>query len=170
MSADGVSAEQRIDADLLSLLDSVSQYQSVRAHSSDALKQAFFDISRAKRSQGYRWISPDQYSNRAQALATATIDPTTGDYSLVRREPEKPVVKKQEKDEKDDARDAGDPLLWFGVLVPPALRDAQRGFEGVLEDFVRLAQLKSQLASSLEALSRDMRRQREQQSDKSPSQ
>ncbi|KAJ1733319.1 hypothetical protein LPJ61_001620 [Coemansia biformis] len=47
--------------------------------------------------------------------------------------------------------DPDDPLLWFGVLVPPALRDAQGRFKEALGELIRLAQLKGRLERRLAA-------------------
>mmetsp|Transcript_3518 Transcript_3518/g.7675 ORF Transcript_3518/g.7675 Transcript_3518/m.7675 type:complete len:252 (-) Transcript_3518:409-1164(-) len=46
-----------------------------------------------------------------------------------------------------------DPLHWFGVLVPPTLREAQRSFVTVLELCVKLANASQQIREGAEELS-----------------
>ncbi|KAJ1827374.1 hypothetical protein IWW55_006471 [Coemansia sp. RSA 2706] len=166
---------QRADDKLLQLLDIVAEYQSVRETSSSKLKQAYFDLARAKRAAGYQWISPDLYSNRAQAIAAVDID-SAGAIGYTRRQPEarsannegagepsagglrrrgdkQPNAEKAKDSDRDlkgteksKAKLASDPLLWFGMLVPPALKEAQSQFTLSLEELVQLAELKRRLA------------------------
>ncbi|KAJ2684213.1 hypothetical protein IWW39_005041 [Coemansia spiralis] len=53
---------------------------------------------------------------------------------------------------KQRAAAGNDPLLWFGMLVPPALKSAQSGFVSSLDQLVRLAQLKHRIAQQQLAL------------------
>ncbi|KAJ1646438.1 hypothetical protein LPJ64_002083 [Coemansia asiatica] len=175
-----------IDKELLELFDVLTQYQHIRGSANQELKQAYFDLTLAKRSAGYRWISPDLYSGRAQAIATAAIDPRTGHVSIVRRDvarrrtsekssqeqqkemgdegqgrsglrqrrerkgsankdKDKEEPGEQNNGESDEMRALDDPLLWFGMLVPPSLKDAQRGFVTSLDRLIALGQVKQQL-------------------------
>ncbi|KAJ2376039.1 hypothetical protein GGI05_007064 [Coemansia sp. RSA 2603] len=131
---------QEIDDMTLELLGAVEEYQSLREASGQLAKQAYFDLTLARRSAGYRWISADLYSGRAQAIATATIDNKTNKLSgAVKRRPTQRTDKGKTVDE--------DPVLWFGMLVPPKLKDAQGGFVAMLDQLMRLAQLKQQISS-----------------------
>ncbi|KAJ2614581.1 hypothetical protein H4S08_001646 [Coemansia sp. RSA 1365] len=190
------STHQNIDDDLLELLDMFSEYQRIRGSSNALLRQAFFDLSVARRSAGYQWISADMYSGRAQAITTVDVDPIADDITVVYRrqqeqcadevQQEKPrevlrrriptsktataVELSDEENDKHNDSDmdektstekrnsspsrvrSDDPLLWFGMLVPPALKEAQSGFVNALGQIVRLAQLKRQLEAKQKTL------------------
>ncbi|KAJ1964897.1 hypothetical protein GGI12_001128 [Dipsacomyces acuminosporus] len=75
---------EEIDGTLLELFDVLARYRQGRSSSSKALKQAYFDLAQARRSAGYRWVSPDQYSGNARAIATVDIDEATGQIALSR--------------------------------------------------------------------------------------
>ncbi|KAJ2735006.1 hypothetical protein IW152_001851 [Coemansia sp. BCRC 34962] len=187
-----------IDSQLLELFDCVAEYQRLRDSSSRLLRQAFFNLTQAKRSAGYQWISPDLCSGRARAIATISVDeehPVSmrvvrnnshtdnddeqerdsdtekADVGLRRRgrrssresehvraassdgDSEEDLPGDAEKPAKEQRAVAGnDPLLWFGMLVPPALKSAQSGFVSSLDQFVRLAQLKHRIAQQQQAL------------------
>ncbi|KAJ2503423.1 hypothetical protein GGH96_000213 [Coemansia sp. RSA 1972] len=163
---------QTADDELLSLLDVFAKYQQLQEAINGGLKRGYFDLAVAKRTAGYRWISPDMYSGRARAIATVAADEESGTIAYTRRTPSatnnadkseqsgglrkrgaKPkMVNNNEKNEKDVRKVSDDPLLWFGMLVPPALKDAQTQFTTTLEQLVRLAVLKQQLDSKLDAL------------------
>lgn len=49
----------------------------------------------------------------------------------------------------NDSKISGDPLRWFGILVPPALRSAQSSFVSVVEEAV----------PELATITKDLRRQ-----------
>ncbi|KAJ1724529.1 hypothetical protein LPJ53_001234 [Coemansia erecta] len=130
---------QEIDNMILGLLGMVEEYQRVREASGQLAKQAYFDLTLARRSAGYRWISADLYSGRAQAVATTTIDSETGELSgAVERRPTQRTEKGKTVDD--------DPVLWFGMLVPPKLKDAQSGFVAMLDQLAHLAQLRQRIA------------------------
>ncbi|KAJ2083120.1 hypothetical protein H4R24_001033 [Coemansia sp. RSA 988] len=187
------SAHQKIDEGLLELLDVFSEYQRIRESSNALLREAFFDLSVARRSAGYQWISADMYSGRAQAITTVDINPLTDTINIVRKHRQEQCADEVQQDgpseglrrrhqasdsrtstdgEKDEkvnsdkdektAIELGssspsrvrsdDPLLWFGMLVPPALKKAQGGFVDALDQLVRLAQLKRQLEAKQNTL------------------
>ncbi|KAJ1842598.1 hypothetical protein H4R99_005904 [Coemansia sp. RSA 1722] len=176
-------ARAAIDRELLELFDDLTQYQQMRDSANQELKHAYFDLALARRSAGYRWISPDLYSGRARAIATASVDPDTGRVSVVRRELARARTSKGRQQHQENKEDEGrsglrqrrqkkdtadkepgnnddgdqervldDPLLWFGMLVPPSLKDAQRGFATSLDLLVALAQAKGQLTAKQQGL------------------
>ncbi|KAJ2356492.1 hypothetical protein GGF43_002036 [Coemansia sp. RSA 2618] len=167
---------QKADERLLKALDAVAEYQSIRETSNSGLKSGYFDLAVAKRAAGYRWISPDLYSGRARAIATVAIDETSGSLRCVRRSPNAKSAEKteapeglrkrckaktekadEEKDSENKTKDmSGDPLLWFGMLVPPALKDAQTQFTTAVDQLVQLAELKRQLTEMLDKASQDI--------------
>ncbi|KAJ2806651.1 hypothetical protein H4R21_000777 [Coemansia helicoidea] len=177
MDAHG-EACQEADSSLLALLDCLAEYQGARASSGALLRQGFFDLAVARRSAGYRWISPGRHHGNARCTASVAIDGHSGDIRLVRSgsghapdtaarvadDCDQGVRRRRHQHASDNEGSEGaasqlppeesecapadpdDPLLWFGVLVPPALRDAQGRFRAALDQLVRLAQLKAQLA------------------------
>ncbi|KAJ1656112.1 hypothetical protein GGF38_004639 [Coemansia sp. RSA 25] len=208
-----------VDSQLFELFDCVAEYQQLRHSSSSTLRQAFFDLALAKRSAGYRWISPDLYNGRAHAIATVAIDEeypndmrvmrsnthaeasssnpeqthsaiSDGDKegSVIRRrrrrqrhsnrdesESAEPAASNDKEEDENLASDgeaskkqqrsvaANDPLLWFGMLVPPSLKEAQSGFATSLDCFVQLAQLKRCLMQQQQAIQRACEAQEHQQ-------
>jgi hypothetical protein len=50
--------------------------------------------------------------------------------------------------------DKRDPLAWFGVLVPPALRTSQQHFKNSLLDVVAMANLRTEILARQAHLSR----------------
>ncbi|KAJ2125650.1 hypothetical protein IW147_000710 [Coemansia sp. RSA 720] len=163
---------QKADDELLNLLDVFVEYQQLQEAINGGLKRGYFDLAVAKRTAGYRWISPDMYNGRAQAIATVAVDEASGTITYTRRTPtvannadkseqsgglrkrgaKAKTVNNDEKNENDVRKVSDDPLLWFGMLVPPALKDAQTQFTTTLDQLVRLADLKQQLAHKLDAL------------------
>ncbi|KAJ2355163.1 hypothetical protein IWW50_002354 [Coemansia erecta] len=161
---------QKANEMLLKALDVVAEYQSIRETSNSGLKHGYFNLAVAKRAAGYWWISPDLYSGRARAIATVAIDETSGSMRCVRRSPNAKSAEKteapeglqrrgktkaanadKEKNSENKTKDmSGNPLLWFGMLVPPALKDAQAQFTSTLDQLVQLANLKCQLADMLD--------------------
>lgn len=125
MNSDSKDNGEAIDNALYDLLDSVVEYQELRKACGGQLRDAFFNLTLARRSAGYNRISPDLCSGKAKAIAT--IEPAG--VQIHRRAVE---------NEKD-------PLMWFGMLVPPQLRKAQQEFVGSLNQLVKLAQLQRQI-------------------------
>ncbi|KAJ2753601.1 hypothetical protein GGI19_003009 [Coemansia pectinata] len=62
----------------------------------------------------------------------------------------------EKPDKKQRSVAVNDPLLWFGMLVPPTLKAAQSGFVSSLDKFVQLAQLKHRLVQQQQALQEAM--------------
>ncbi|KAI7834247.1 hypothetical protein BX661DRAFT_195989 [Kickxella alabastrina] len=135
---------QLTDTKLLQHFATLAQYQHTRERSSAALKQAFFVLAQARRSAGYSRISPDQYSGHAQPIATVNINAMEPDSSSITM-----TVARRNEDSS-----GVDPLLWFGMLVPPTLREAQSGFVDALDGLVALAQMKHELELQAEAITK----------------
>ncbi|KAJ2663144.1 hypothetical protein IWW48_001465 [Coemansia sp. RSA 1200] len=162
------AARLRMDAGLLNVLDHVSEYRRLRDEANASLRQAFFDLARAKRSTGYQWISPDLYSAHPRAIATVSVDETNPNDNAAADESEIFIVNRRmsvdsdqddsgSEDEKPRTRKTSkDPLLWFGMLVPPALKDAQKGFVASLGSLARLAHLAHTIGREQDRLQLDM--------------
>ncbi|KAJ2824715.1 hypothetical protein GGI24_003337 [Coemansia furcata] len=72
-------------------------------------------------------------------------------------EDEESLPNDSEKSDKEKRSAAvTDPLLWFGMLVPPTLKSAQSGFVSSLDQFIQLAQLKHRLVQQQQALHKVM--------------
>ncbi|KAJ2537073.1 hypothetical protein EV175_006754 [Coemansia sp. RSA 1933] len=166
--------QEGVHNSMLSILDSVAEYRRLRHKSCTSLRQAFFDLSCAKRSAGYQWISPHLYNAHPKAIATVSIadDSSPLEITCVRRcitagsessscssesdqeEEEQGTDDNEKKPRRRKASD--DPLLWFGMLVPPTLKDAQNGFVASLDSLVRLAQLHHAIHSGQDAIQHTM--------------
>lgn len=68
-----------------------------------------------------------------QPPATVTKEPSTNEAKDGSTDSEKPP---EDPKESKKASRAVDPLRWFGILVPPALRSAQSSFAGAVEGSV----------------------------------
>ncbi|KAJ1668302.1 hypothetical protein IW140_000393 [Coemansia sp. RSA 1813] len=79
---------------------------------------------------------------------------TTSNSNASSREADKDEELEDEKPRRRKASD--DPLLWFGMLVPPPLKDAQKGFVASLDTLVRLAQLHHTIRCEQKELQHEM--------------
>ncbi|KAJ2392803.1 hypothetical protein GGI23_005147 [Coemansia sp. RSA 2559] len=166
---------QRLDDKMLRVLDSVAEYRCLRDQCNASFRHAFFALACAKRSAGYRWISPDLYNAHPTAIATVSIADSSGAGGLEiagvhRRQPgaggrdndDDDAAAEEEENDNDDEKKPqrrkalDDPLLWFGMLVPPTLKDAQNAFVASLDSLVRLAQLDWAIRSGQDELQNEI--------------
>ena len=134
----GVMLEERLDRldglfeKYLILLD---KYQKARQELSEHLSSAFLDLAQANRSASAgRRFGQDYYDERMQALRRVSVDGSeSGPVGItVARIPEPAPGENDEKGEQRK-QNMDDPLRWFGILVPPALRSAQANFVSAVE-------------------------------------
>ncbi|KAF9549523.1 hypothetical protein EC957_003473 [Mortierella hygrophila] len=83
--------------------------------------------------------SEDASSSVATTAGMATIDPTSSGTTVVGGADDE-VTKTKRKERNPD------PLLWFGVFVPGALRSAQTVFQQGLQDVVEMAMIRQRLS------------------------
>ncbi|KAJ1795681.1 hypothetical protein LPJ59_004209 [Coemansia sp. RSA 2399] len=164
---------QDLDDKMLRVLDNVAEYRRLRDQCNTSFRHAFFALACAKRSAGYQWISPDLYNAHPTAIATVSIADSSGAGGLEiagvhRRQPgasgrDDATAAAEEEGEADDdekkpqrRKASDDPLLWFGMLVPPTLKDAQNAFVASLDSLVRLAQLEWAIRSEQDELQNEI--------------
>lgn len=156
-------ADQTIDELLERYLGLVDEYTTLRAALATAQQHMFHALARAHftADRGARY-GPDQYDERMQASrrvvisAAAALPPTFCVAAPAASAPTTEEALDENKDVGEDAKKqpaaaaptaTGDPIRWFGVLVPPALREAQsRAVEAVEDVIPRLASVQAEMA------------------------
>ena len=118
----------------LILLD---QYQKARQELSEHLSSGFLDLAQANRSASAgRRFGEDYYDGRMQASRRISVE-ASDSRRLKFRMTASSVSESApgESDEKEEQREqnVADPLRWFGILVPSALRSAQANFISAVE-------------------------------------
>eukprot|EP00730_Choanoeca_flexa_P013228 TRINITY_DN5096_c0_g1_i1.p1 TRINITY_DN5096_c0_g1~~TRINITY_DN5096_c0_g1_i1.p1 ORF type:complete len:161 (+),score=18.41 TRINITY_DN5096_c0_g1_i1:58-483(+) len=113
-----------LDAKLIAFMDEYEQYQALQRELQNLTSEGFLQLAQARKSTGVAGVSKLQYPQETVASSRVAIDPLDEDICLDQTKPEK------------------DPLRWFGVLVPSALRQAQTTFRRSTEIAVRLADSK----------------------------
>ncbi|KAJ6780748.1 hypothetical protein PWT90_04623 [Aphanocladium album] len=165
----GSSADQAIDDLLERYLGLVDQYTKLRAELAAVQQSVFQHLARANftSDRGVRY-GRDQYDERMQASrrvaiarATETEAPTfavTEEQQQQQQPVPEAVVETEEKPQDKSSEDAGDnpapspsparnPIRWFGVLVPQALRDAQSQSVRAVEELIpRLVSVEAEMA------------------------
>ncbi|KAF2838995.1 hypothetical protein M501DRAFT_933925 [Patellaria atrata CBS 101060] len=154
---------QKLDAQLTKYLHLLDSYQSARATLSRQLSQGFLSLAQANFSNGGRTrYGQDYYDERMKAIRRVNVKEENGtiSYSIsiasdglsasqVKTEEEEDAESSSyaskennedspASDEKAEASEGfqkgpTNPLHWFGILVPPPLRSAQKSFETAVE-------------------------------------
>lgn len=107
-----------LDDLMLSYLDALDTYQSLRASLSTHLTAGFLALARANfHSPNNTRYGRDAYDERMSAQVGVRVDSSGSEFSSLR------IAE-------------GDPLRWFGVLVPRALRTAKSEFGAAVEEVV----------------------------------
>ena len=166
-------------AKVATLLDDSQSYLDLQAQLSQELRAAFFALAEARYALGAGKIGQAQYPAAMQAsqrVAAAAEDGRTN-FRLQQPGPETQRVSQQSNSSQGEfsgvlaslaeqfqcqspqtesvtdslkAEQRQEPLRWFGVMVPAALRQAQKRFAAALEQCVALS---GQRAAVLAALS-----------------
>lgn len=155
--------------DLLDKLDSlweqylylVDEYQNTRKQLSDALSTGFLALAQANFNSTSRTrYGQDFYDDRMQASRKVVIEPADepwifevikekqGSSIDASQASESETTSKESEDVQADqeTKNQVDPLRWFGILVPQALRNSQTSFTQAAEGPVpRLATLSRQM-------------------------
>eukprot|EP00002_Diphylleia_rotans_P037332 TRINITY_DN8330_c0_g3_i1.p1 TRINITY_DN8330_c0_g3~~TRINITY_DN8330_c0_g3_i1.p1 ORF type:complete len:275 (+),score=51.94 TRINITY_DN8330_c0_g3_i1:181-1005(+) len=92
----------------------------------DSMKEGFINISAARKTLGSSGLSELQYNK--SMVASTRIRAVGDSYEL------------------DFIENQDDPLRWFGILVPPALRQAQQNFSQATETIIKLATMKRRIS------------------------
>lgn len=118
-----------LDDLMLSYLDALDTYQSLRASLSTHFTAGFLALARANfHSPNNTRYGSDAYDERMSAQLGVRVDSSGREFSSLKISEEA-----GEKEEKGDCRD---PLRWFGILVPRALRTAKMEFGKAVEEVV----------------------------------
>ncbi|KAM3561408.1 hypothetical protein ARSEF4850_003234 [Beauveria asiatica] len=150
------AADRTIDELLERYLGLLDQHATLRASLAATQRDTFQSLARANFSapRGARY-GPDQYDARMQASrrVVITVEEESGPPTftvtddavrLGGGEEEKEVAGKGVA---AAAAGRNDPIRWFGVLVPQALRDAQRHARRAVQDVIpRLASVEAEMA------------------------
>ena len=126
-----------IDALLERYLARLDTYTSLQQELSRLQASMYSDIARANFSaeRGFRY-GRDSYDERMQANSRLTI------HGQV------PVFTVDASDEGDAKGKRHDPLRWFGILTPPALRSAQTAAIEAVQDVIpKLASVDAEMKS-----------------------
>ena len=129
---------QKVDEALRAYLRCVDSYQTAQAEVEAACKAGVMDMSRARRSMGQsgRAVSQLQYPARIKSRVRVTVDENReGGVIQIDRDPARSI----EADADLEPVGGGDPIRWFGVLVPQHLRSSQKSFVRGLESAVLAA-------------------------------
>lgn len=147
-------ATDNIDTLLQRYLVLLDEYSTLRTELSHVQKLIFQDIARANFSaeRGLRY-GQDQYDERMQATRRVAISGGKApafDISMY-EEPEKPVADEaggeEDAEKEKPAKKSKDPLRWFGVLTPQALRSAQSSSVKAVQDIIpRLVSVNAEMA------------------------
>ncbi|KZF19290.1 hypothetical protein L228DRAFT_286137 [Xylona heveae TC161] len=153
---DGDETARTLDELLIRYLNLLDQYQAVQAELAQQLSSGYLSLAQANSSTQHNIrYGQDYYDARMQALRTVSVKNEaqetskfkvikSSEYSGVdvrKSEPEKTRSSlelagdgnesREEKEKETESRPktkSNDPLRWFGILVPPALRAAQGHF------------------------------------------
>nr|XP_009857845.1 coiled-coil domain-containing protein 115-like [Ciona intestinalis] len=144
---------ENIDTLCLTMLELVAEIHQKKLEQEKHMQEGYLCLAKARYSMGVDRVSSLQYPNEITPTVTISCrnQPPT---SAVRRR------KKTKKDDHNEARQAVEevdllsqdklhaqvnPLLWFGVLVPTPLRQAQNCFRQATEVSCQLCTLKEEL-------------------------
>ncbi|MCJ1226137.1 hypothetical protein MMC12_002786 [Toensbergia leucococca] len=141
---------QSLDDLLERYLNLLDQYQKLQHDLSHCLSSGYLSLAQANFTSPYRIrYGQDYYDDRMQASTTVSINPSGPTFSITRpsESPNSQSSKKDssdspsspslgplipEKDGTEKKAKARDPLHWFGILVPPALRSTQKEFKNAV--------------------------------------
>ncbi|XP_074787197.1 vacuolar ATPase assembly protein VMA22 isoform X4 [Athene noctua] len=148
MEGDGVSiGSPALDAAALELLEALESLQQRRHLLSQLLREGWLSLSQARYSLGCHRVSSLQYGAtivpRVRVLPRAAAAPGSPRKRGCAPPPGPP-----------------DPLSWFGVLVPPSLRQAQSSFIQGVTVAVELAGLQGEVAAAVTRYRTLLRRHR----------
>ncbi|KAM3462687.1 hypothetical protein BB8028_0001g07200 [Beauveria bassiana] len=156
------AADRTIDELLERYLGLLDQHATLRASLAATQQDTLHSLARANffAPRGARY-GPDQYDARMQASrrVVITVEDKSAPPTFTVTEEDDAVVGSTRKEgggggggEEGAGKDAAaarndDPIRWFGVLVPQALRDAQNHARRAVQDVIpRLASVQAEMA------------------------
>lgn len=164
-----IVSSEALDDVLETSVDSIEAMLSLRESLNELLETGLLELARARYASGNQWAvsalqlnmgdmraartvsstRPDDGYHRFELLFDDNRQPTEDDSSGARRRRAADRDKVEEEEEQPPTPRAGDPLKWFGVLVPSSLRRSQKCFATALEILTDVATEQSKLATSL---------------------
>lgn len=158
---------EELDTKLISFFETLSSLYQEQKKLNDQIKDGFWNMSRARYNMGIKFVGIDQiHEDDMCALTKVKVreDETEmfeGYSSLHAPEETQPVEtvglrkrnvgQSQEvstpvgDDTASKTKKQHDPIRWFGVLVPPSLRQCQNQFKSSVETTIAIANLKQKL-------------------------
>ncbi|XP_062599745.1 coiled-coil domain-containing protein 115-like [Saccostrea cucullata] len=161
---------EEMDAKLILFFDTLASLYQEQEKLNDQIKDGFWNMSRARYSMGVKFVGMDQIHEEDMQASTKvkvtgeeeeeemfaaftslgiTEDETNEveNVGLRKRNVGNSEENSSPPDKKTTTKKKGqhDPLKWFGVLVPPSLRQCQKQFKSSLETTIAIANLKQKL-------------------------
>ncbi|KAL5113483.1 hypothetical protein ACEQ8H_008647 [Pleosporales sp. CAS-2024a] len=138
----------RLDELLEKYLHTLDDYQKLREQLSKQLSSGYLSLAQANfQNRSTTHYGQDNYDERMQAIRKVTVqDADRLSFSVAEEKSEEATAAKEDSEGSKKSTKAVDPLRWFGILVPPALRSAQADFIAAIEGPVpRLANVAKEL-------------------------
>lgn len=158
---------EELDTKLISFFETLSSLYQEQEKLNDQIKDGFWNMSRARYNMGLKFVGIDQIheddmfaltkvnvredgtemfegysspgaSEEIQQVETVGLRKRKVGQS---QEVSTPVI----EDPASKAKRPHDPIKWFGVLVPPSLRQCQKQFKSSVETTIAIANLKQKL-------------------------
>lgn len=158
---------EELDIKLVSFFETLSLLYQEQEKLSDQIKDGFWNMSRARYNMGVKFVGIDQiHEDDMCALTKVKVreDETEifeGYCSLdaPRETPQVEAIGLRKRnvgqsqevstpvsdDTTSKTKKQQDPIRWFGVLVPPSLRQCQNQFKSSVETTIAIANLKQKL-------------------------
>ncbi|XP_062611205.1 coiled-coil domain-containing protein 115-like [Saccostrea cucullata] len=161
---------EEMDAKLIQFFDTLTSLYQEQEKLNDQIKDGFWNMSRARYSMGVKFVGMDQIHEEDMRASTKvkvtgeeeeeemfaaftnlgiTEDETNEveNVGLRKRNVGNSEENTSLSDKKTTTKKKGqhDPLKWFGVLVPPSLRQCQRQFKSSVETIIAIANLKQKI-------------------------
>ncbi|KAH0607421.1 uncharacterized protein H6S33_002455 [Morchella sextelata] len=138
-----------LDELMLAYLDTIDTYQSQCATIASAFSNGFMALAQANFNTPGRRFGQDFYDERMVAMRGVEIreeeEGVVFEGKKIPIEMTEDESRKEEAEKKED--DPRDPLRWFGILVPQALRTTQSEFTTCVEVIPQLLTTLSKLSS-----------------------
>lgn len=150
-----------LDSLLERYLRVLHEYQNARQDLSKQFSSGFFNLAQANRSAGAgRRYGQDYFDERMHASRRVSVG--ASGINITTRTSQEAEEEKHGKS-KGQKESFSDPLRWFGILVPPALRSAQTDFaiavEGPIERIVNLTRQMHQLEHDISRIRKSIKKQ-----------
>jgi hypothetical protein len=159
---------EQLDAKLILFFDVLTLLYTEQEKLEEQIKDGFWNMSRARYSMGVKFVGIDQiHQDKMSALTKVEVGESDAEdmftaFTNVGTEGEEAGVdtlglrkrnlgQSQEKSSPADkdtpikSKGQHDPIKWFGVLVPPSLRQCQNQFKSSLNTSIAVANLKQKL-------------------------